>query len=95
MESLTIYADPNTFYYLPNGLTQPIRVKRLTLWHPVLHNMQFVKEVLTSSRETLRSLRIMLYDPRVNIEEMLDCVDLDRLEEVQIKIWDGVAWYRD
>ena len=82
IESLTIYADPNAFYYLPNALTQPIRVKQLTFWHPVLHNMQFYKEVLTSSRETLRTLRIMLYDPRVDLGEMLECVDLDRLEEV-------------
>lgn len=82
MDSLTIYADPNTFYYLPNGLSQPIRVKKLTLWHPVLHNMQFYKEALTSSRETLRTLRIMLFDPRVDLQEMLECVDLDRLEEV-------------
>jgi hypothetical protein len=57
--------------------------------------MQFYKEVLTSSKETLRSLRIMLYDPRVDLGEMLECVELDCLEEVSLKIQDGVAWYRD
>ena len=95
MESLTIYADPNVTYFLPNAFTADLKVKRLTLWHPVLHNMQFYKDLLISTKSVLRGLRVMLYDPRVDLDELIGCIELDRIEELSLMIWDGVAWYRE
>ncbi len=67
----------------------------LEIWHPVEHNMSFYKDLVRLVRDKLKVIRLILYDPRVDLGEIMADLDFSKLEEISIKIWDSVAWYRE